>query len=201
MKKEWAQLEQDIPNTDTIEKKSIGALEYDEVIEERNVWTSADQQLYDNDFGTVNEKVLDYNDKEYLLSGKNNVNWGQDTKDIPETISLPKDTRIIQYANPSDDGKPMKTGKYFAPEGTDYDDLQLPNAQDKRILAVYEVVDEMGLTVNRSEIAIQPWNQTDEAKSGTDNYQYVTSFNTEELLKQGKIRLVTPDSEYNKNQN
>lgn len=194
-KKEYAQLDLNTPSSEIVEKKARGILPYNQMVED----AAEDQQLYDNDFGAVNEKVLNYNDPEYLSSGRNVVRWGKDTSDVPKQITLPPNTRIIQYANPNDDGTPRLTGKYFTLEGTRYDDLQLPNSQDKRIMSVYEVIDPKGLPVNKSRVAFQPWNQEGASNSNTGAIQFVTSYSTEELLKQGKIRLVDVESEKQQN--
>lgn len=144
-------------------------------------WGDDDQQLWDNDFGAVNKNVINYDDPDYLRDGIIKPNWGRESVNAPEQIVLPKGTRIVQYAHPD------QTGVYFAPEGTAYEDLQLPDSKDKRIGKLYEV-QEGGLSVDSSEIAIQPWNKNDDAAKGTGVQQFVTKKTADKLIEEGKLK-------------
>lgn len=143
-----------------------------------------DGEVDDGDgFGEVNEKVIDYDDPEYIADGLLKPRWGKDAVDDPEIISLPEGTRIIQYAHP---GCP---GQYFAPEGTKYEDLQLYDIQEKRICAIYEV-QKGGLSVKKSEVAIQPWNKSESTPEGTGAWQYKAEETADRLIEMGKLKLV-----------
>lgn len=176
---EWSQLDANAAETPLENSNS------DRFSEETGRWTEDDQQLYDNDFGAVNEDVMDYNDPEYLESGKLKPNWGADAVEAPDQTILPEGTRIVQYAHPG------QSGSYFAPEGTKYDDLQLPDSADKRVMNVYEV-QEGALPVDQSEVAIQPWNETADGSSGTGAQQYRSADIADSLVEQGKLKPVEP---------
>ena len=135
---------------------------------------------------------MDYTDPEYLKTGKLKPKWGPDAIETPEQTILPKGTRIIQYTHPG------QSGSYFAPEGTNYDDLQLPDSKDKRVLNVYEV-QEGGLQVDQSEVAAQSWNETADLPLGTGAQQYKSADIADVLVSQGKLKPIeqseaqTPD--------
>lgn len=146
------------------------------------------KQIWDDDFGEVNEKVIDYDDPEYIASGKIKPKWGNDAVDGPEVITLPEGTRVVQYAHPG------TSGTYFAPENTKYDDLQLPDSEDKRQPTVYEV-QKGGLPVEKSEVATQPWNKTETSPKGTGAMQYKTIENADMLVAQGKLKPIDKSNE------
>ena len=172
--------------------------ETEESIEEDVVWDDELQQLSDDDFGAVNEKVFDYDDPDYIKEGTLKVNYGPDTTGEKEAINVPQGTRFDQYTH-SDTG-----GRYFAEEGADYDSLNLPDVEDKRTLSTYEVVED-GLEVDQSGIAYQPW-QDKTGDNGSFQYNFPKMdeygkrlygedgkplyMSTEELLESGKIRKV-----------
>ena len=140
-------------------------------------------QLYKNDYGAVNGKVMDYSVPEYLKTGKLKPKWGKDAVGDTKNTTLPEGTRIVQYAHPNN------TGSYFAPEGTEYDALQLPDSKDKRIQNTYEV-QKGGLDVEKSEVAKQPWNKEGDNSQGTGAVQYKSPENASTLVDQGKLKLV-----------
>ncbi|MEY8574740.1 toxin glutamine deamidase domain-containing protein, partial [Oscillospiraceae bacterium 21-37] len=146
-------------------------------------WSEDDQQLWDNDFGAVNKDAIDYNDPDYINDGIIKPDWGQESVDTPERTVLPEGTRIVQYSHPD------QSGVHFAPEGTEYEDLQLPDSQDKRVENVYEV-QEGGLPVDSSEIAVQPWNKTGDSDEGTGAKQFVSDETADTLVEQGKLKPV-----------
>lgn len=172
--------------------------ETEESIEEDVVLDDELKQLSDDDFGAVNEKVMDYNDPDYIKEGTLKVNYGPDTTGEKEAINVPQGTRFDQYTH-SDTG-----GRYFAEEGADYDSLNLPDVEEKRTLSTYEVVED-GLEVDRSGIAFQPW-QDKTGDNGSFQYNFPKMdeygkrlygedgkplyMSTEELVESGKIRKV-----------
>lgn len=192
---EWKQLEENTPDSEIVEQKAQGKLQYNGTPEDNEKWTQEEkkayyQQIYDNDFGAVNEDVLDYENSEYLQSGKNIVDWGEDSVDEPETVTIPEGTVLVQYSHEG------KSGTYFASEGSDYDDLQLPDSEDKRVMKKY-MVQEGGLEVEKSEIAIQIWNKNSDLREGTGEYQFVTQETAEDLVKQGKLLDMDESNAYN----
>lgn len=185
-------------NTSEEVSTEITEEETEESIEEDVDWDDELQQLSDDDFGAVNEKVFDYDDPDYIKEGTLKVNYGPDTTGEKEAINVPQGTRFDQYTH-SDTG-----GRYFAEEGADYDSLNLPDVEDKRTLSTYEVVED-GLEVDQSGIAYQPW-QDKTGDNGSFQYNFPKMdeygkrlygedgkplyMSTEELLESGKIRKV-----------
>lgn len=151
--------------------------------ESSDTWSDDDQELWDNDFGAINEDAINYEHPEYIKDGVIKPNWGSESVDTPEQTVLPEGTRIMQYSHHG------QSGVYFAPEGTKFDDLQLPDSQDKRIEKIYEV-QEGGLSVSSSEIAIQPWNKKDDERKGTGAQQFVADKPADRLVEDGKIKPV-----------
>ena len=139
------------------------------------------QYLIDNDYGAVNGHVFDFNDPRYAQEGILTPDWGNDSTDSGRDVVLPEGTRVVQYSHPD------QTGTYFAPEGTNYDDLQLPDIADKRNLQVYEV-QKGGLAVHESEVAVQPWNKTDTSPDGTGATQYKTTDPASVLVDRGLLK-------------
>lgn len=152
---------------------------------ERAEW----KQLYANDYGALNGKVMDYTDPEYIKTGKLKPNWGSDAVEIPEKIILPEGTRVVQYAHQN------QSGSYFAPEGTRYEDLQLPDTEDKREEKIYEVQNG-GLEVEKSEVAIQPWNKVQGSSLGTGAEQYKSADTASSLVAKGRLKLVEQKDDY-----
>lgn len=181
---DYMELDAETPDNETVEQKARGEMEYNgdpEMNWSNDEIAQADKQLYENDFGAVNEKVFDYSATEYLDEGKLSVNWGKDSVDGSETITIPSGTVLVQYSHEG------QSGKYFALEGANYDDLQLPDSQDKRVMSKY-VVPEGGIEMDRSEIAIQTWNTTgNNYEIGTGEQQFVSEENANDLVNKGKL--------------
>lgn len=167
---------------------------------------SKDELAYldDNDFGAVNDKVINYDLPDYQRDGRygiNSVNWGKDSVGKISEETLPQFTKIVRYSypNPEDRSRPLLKGKYFSPENTDYKDLELPQVESKRIKTVYEVKAPEGLNVLKSEIAIQPWNLSDgEEQTGTNKFQYKTEYDIDVLLTKGIIDEINDDENLKK---
>lgn len=142
------------------------------------------KQLYDNDFGARNERVLDYNHPEYIKSGINKVDWGKESSDFPHAETLAPGDVISRYGNDS--------GKYFGDIGTDFDSRQLPYSEDKFAPKYYEVI--KPFSVEQSTIAEQKkWNDSEVTHTAQ---QYKTNESEEWLRNNGYIREISKEKAY-----
>ncbi len=142
------------------------------------------KQLYDNDFGARNERVLDYNHPEYIKSGINKVDWGKESSDFPHAETLAPGEVISRYGNDS--------GKYFGDIGTDFDSRQLPYSEDKFAPKYYEVI--KPFSVEQSTIAEQKkWNDSEVTHTAQ---QYKTNESEEWLRNNGYIREISKEKAY-----
>ena len=142
------------------------------------------KQLYDNDFGARNERVLDYNHPEYIKSGINKVDWGKEASDFPHAEALAPGEVISRYGNDS--------GKYFGDIGTDFDSRQLPYSEDKFAPKYYEVI--KPFSVEQSTIAEQKkWNDSEVTHTAQ---QYKTNESEEWLRNNGYIREISKEKAY-----
>ena len=142
------------------------------------------KQLYDNDFGARNERVLDYNHPEYIKSGINKVDWGKEASDFPHAEALAPGEVISRYGNDS--------GKYFGDIGTDFDSRQLPYSEDKLAPKYYEVI--KPFSVEQSTIAEQKkWNDSEVTHTAQ---QYKTNESEEWLRNNGYIREISKEKAY-----
>lgn len=149
------------------------------------------KELYDDFAGYANGEVRyensgknvkdasslrEYSD-EYKQSGIHQVSWSKDSIDGSEQeVTIPAGTRIIQYSHEG------STGQYFADEGTDYDDLQLADSQDKRVLNTYEVVKDFPVT--ESIIAKQYFSGSE---SSGRTHQFKSEMTADELVEEGTL--------------
>ncbi|MDO4398354.1 MAG: TNT domain-containing protein, partial [Oscillospiraceae bacterium] len=142
------------------------------------------KQLYDNDFGARNERVLDYNHPEYIKSGINKVDWGKESSDFSHAETLAPGEVISRYGNDS--------GKYFGDIGTDFDSRQLPYSEDKFAPKYYEVI--KPFSVEQSTIAEQKkWNDSEVTHTAQ---QYKTNESEEWLRNNGYIREISKEKAY-----
>ena len=142
------------------------------------------KQLYDNDFGARNERVLDYNHPEYIKSGINKVDWGKESSDFSHAETLAPGEVISRYGNDS--------GKYFGDIGTDFDSRQLPYSEDKFAPKYYEVI--KPFSVEQSTIAEQKkWNDSEVTHTAR---QYKTNESEEWLRNNGYIREISKEKAY-----
>lgn len=158
------------------------------------------QELYEDFAGYINEDVrFEYDGRNidsqempsefgenYKQTGLHRVSWSEDSVEgTEENILLPAGTRIIQYSHEG------ASGRYFAPEGSDYSDLQLADSDDKRILNTYEVLQKF--PVSQSAIAKQYFNSDEQPEAGSQ-IQYRSEFNADELERAGILKKVSNGS-------
>lgn len=137
--------------------------------------------LWKNDPGDVNEKVLKMDDK-YARTGMHRSDWGKDSAGKEKNVKIPKGKLLDQYAH--DD----KGGSYFTPKGTAYEKLELNDSADKRKLHRYEVLKDM--PVKESRVAQQPWNKDQKYDAKKAAIQYKTGERAEKLVEKGYLKEV-----------
>ena len=139
------------------------------------------KDLWDNDTGYMNAEFL-LMDKHYNETGIRKEAYSKDSDGEPNIIRLNVGDRIIQYAHPE------RSGRYFAPEGTEYEDLQLADSKDKRILNVYEVLEQ--LPAEMSYVAEQEANKGKGLEFHEDVIQYKTEMLAEMLEAKGILKKI-----------
>lgn len=137
------------------------------------------KDLWENDSGYMNGEFL-LTDKHYDETGIRKAAYSKDSTGEVEKAVLNIGDRIIQYAHPGE------SGRYFAQEGTKYEDLQLVDSRDKRILNVYEVQEQ--LTVEMSFVAEQDANKSKGLEFHEGVVQYKTQMLAETLEEQGILK-------------
>lgn len=198
---------EDLENNTDID--NIGK-EYDYDKNEKQEYTQEElNEIWDNDPGYVNERVMkelpSYDEETgELLSDKYKIisdiylkeglhvdviDWGPES--VPGTekrVELEQGTVLVRWGN--------EAGHFATPEGTEYEDLQLPTSEDKREKNEYVVLKSFGGAdsdiVKQSEIATQNWNKQDGIEQENENtearpIQYKFSKSIEELLKEGYL--------------
>lgn len=139
------------------------------------------KDLWDNDTGYMNAEFL-LMDKHYNETGIRKEAYSKDSDGEPNIIQLNVGDRVIQYAHPE------QSGRYFAPEGTEYEDLQLADSKDKRILNVYEVMEQ--LPVEMSYVAEQEANKGKGLEFHEGIVQYKTEMLAEMLEAKGILKKI-----------
>lgn len=157
------------------------------------------KQLYDDFAGYINNDVEYENDgkdidnipqekeygNNYKQTGLHNVSWSKDKVDnTDKKVVLPIGEKIIQYSHNG------ISGKYFAPVGTSYNDLQLPDSKDKRTLTIYEVVGNFQVEV--SKIAKQYFNKNSKSKFN-ETVQYKSDMTADKLIEMGILKKSRQD--------
>ncbi|MDO4332036.1 MAG: glycohydrolase toxin TNT-related protein, partial [Eubacteriales bacterium] len=144
------------------------------------------EQLLENDPGDVNEKVLKEDDY-YYATGMHRPDWGDDSMGEKKETTIPKGTVLDQYSHPD------SSGKYFAPEGTAYEKLELNDVPEKRELHRYEVMKDIPMT--ESKVGQQNWNKGQEYDPENAATQYQSDMNADELVEKGYLKEIPVEKE------
>ncbi len=166
-------------------------------MEESSLTEEELQEIYDQDPGYVNAKVLDYDNElekkenTYSETGSHTgaVRWGDYAgKEGVEYITLRPGTLLSRWGS--------EKGTFLSDTDVSYEQLELPVSSDKNEQNFYEVLKPFPVEI--SKIAVQPWNEADKTQKedtsqNTDAaMQYKAPISVEELVKNGYLKKATP---------
>lgn len=144
-------------------------------------------QMYENDPGYVNEKVLDYGN---VLDSERNtyqetglhagaVRWGDyATGEGVEYATLEEGKILSRWGS--------EEGSFASDADVDYDLLELPVSRDKNSQSLYQVLKPFPVEVSR--VARQPWNEDREDGPEEEPVQYRMPIPVGDLVEKGYLR-------------
>ena len=149
-------------------------------------------QIEENDPGYVNGYVLDCDNElackenTYIETGLHEgaIKWGDyATKESVKYVMLEKGHIVSRWGS--------EAGCFVSDVDVEYELLQMPVVQEKKVNTLYEVVKPFPVEI--SEIKVQPWNLNGSVddKMEEKTIQYKTPIEIKELLLRGYLKNVT----------
>lgn len=150
-------------------------------------------QLYENDPGYVNEKVLDYENvlekdsNTYKETGLHTgaIRWGDyATKEGVEYATLETGKILSRWGD--------EEGSFTSDVNVDYESLELPISKDKNVQSLYQVLKQFPVEI--SKVARQPWNEAVESGKEEETIQYRTPIPISDLVEKGYLKKLERQS-------
>ncbi len=144
-------------------------------------------EMYENDPGYVNGKVLDYEnvlekeDNTYQETGLHTgaVHWGDyATEEGVEYATLEEGKILSRWGS--------EEGSFTSDMDVDYDLLELPVSKDKNVQSLYQVLKQFPVEI--SKVAKQPWNEDSEDGTKGETVQYRTPIPVGDLVEKGYLK-------------
>lgn len=144
-------------------------------------------EMYENDPGYVNEKVLDYEnvleseDNTYKETGLHTgaIHWGDyATREGVEYATLEEGKVLSRWGS--------EEGSFLSDVNVDYDSLELPVSEDKNRQSLYQVLKQFPVEI--SKVAKQPWNDAGESGKEGETVQYRTPIPIGDLVEKGYLK-------------